>query len=46
MNYIDKKIYEAILFLIKNKKKVSVKAIAHLADVERPSVYYRLNKLQ
>lgn len=41
----DRKIYIAFLQLIKSKKKITVSDVARCANIERKSVYYRLNKL-
>lgn len=39
------KIYSALLYLIKHNKKITISSIAKTANIERPSVYYRLNKI-
>ncbi len=45
MNEIDKKIYSSLMYHIKNKKRVTIQSIARYAQIERKSIYYRLNKL-
>ncbi|MDD3506640.1 MAG: hypothetical protein PHX65_08870 [Sulfurimonas sp.] len=45
MNEIDKKIYSSFLYLMKHKKKITVSSVARVANIERSSVYYRLEKL-
>ena len=45
MQEVDKKIYTAFLQLVKTQKKITVSSVAKCANIERPSVYYRLNKL-
>jgi len=45
MNEIDKKIYSSLMFHIKNKKRITINSIARYAQIERYSIYYRLNKL-
>lgn len=45
MTRVDKKIYSAFLYLLKNKKQININTLAKYADVERNSIYYRLNKL-
>ncbi|MDD2651737.1 MAG: hypothetical protein PHX44_01725 [Sulfurimonas sp.] len=45
MQEVDKKIYFAFLQLVKSKKKITVSSVAKCANVERKSIYYRLDKL-
>lgn len=42
MKNTDKKLYEAFLHLLKNKKKVTVSNLARTSGVDRNSIYYRL----
>jgi len=42
---IDSKIYEALLYLLKNKKTINISTVARHAQIDRASIYYRLNKL-
>jgi Mn-dependent DtxR family transcriptional regulator len=46
MNKIDKKLLEAFLILLKNKKQINVSSVARVAKVDRPSVYYRFKLLE
>lgn len=41
----DAKIYKSLLVLLAKKEKITVSSVARHANVERSSVYYRLNNL-
>lgn len=45
MSSTDKRIYLAFLHLLKNKEKITISSLSNLANIDRFSIYYRLNKL-
>lgn len=38
----DLKLYQAFLYLLKNKKKINISSVSRVASVDRNSLYHRL----
>ena len=38
----DLKLYEAFIYLLKNKEQINVSSLSKKAEVDRSSVYFRL----